>query len=72
MTDTRQMKLPLPDVISVREAARILDLSQRQTLRLAENDHVEAKFLGKQWAFSKASVEEYKKAREARLKNKLH
>ncbi len=61
---------PLPDIISVYEAAEILKLSVSQTIRLANKRQFEAKLLGKQWAFSKSSVEAYKAQREVRLKNK--
>ncbi len=63
-----QIDNPLPDIISVHEAAEILKLSVSQTVRLANRGQFEAKLLGKQWAFRKASVEEYKKAREASKK----
>ncbi len=54
----------LPDIIAAHEAAKILGLSKRQTIRLAQKDQVEAKLLSKQWVFSKASVEKLKAQRE--------
>ncbi len=54
----------LSDIITAHEAAKILDLSKRQTIRLAQKGQVSAKLLSKQWIFSKTSVEKLKVQRE--------
>ncbi len=59
---------PLHDVIPVAEALKILGLSKTHTLRLARSGQIAAKHLGKQWAFSRSSVEAYKKAQRSQTK----
>ncbi len=63
MTRTHQDD-PLPDIIPVAQALEILNMSKSSAIRLARSGQIKAKLLGKQWAFSKASVEAYKAQRE--------
>lgn len=50
----------MDDLISAKEAAKILDVSYRTVIRLAEDGKIEGRLLSKQWVISRASVQEYK------------
>ena len=55
----------MDDLISARDAAKILDVSYRTVIRLAEDGRIEARLLSKQWVISRTSVEEYKQSLES-------
>ena len=55
----------LEDIISAREAAALLGITQRHITRLAENGELDARKLGREWAISLQSVLEYKTKRDA-------
>lgn len=52
----------MEDLISVQEAAKILEISYRTVIRLAEAGHIAGKLMSKQWVLSRASVLEYKQS----------
>jgi excisionase family DNA binding protein len=50
----------MDDLISAKEAAKILGVSYRTVIRLAEDGKIVGRLLSKQWVISRVSVEEYK------------
>jgi excisionase family DNA binding protein len=55
----------LDDVISAREAAEILGITQRHVTRLAESGELLAKRLGRDWIIIRQSVLDYKAKKKA-------
>lgn len=54
----------MDDLISVQDAAKLLGISYRTVIRLAEAGTIAGKLLSKQWVLSRTSVLEYKQAHQ--------
>ncbi|MCP4362711.1 MAG: helix-turn-helix domain-containing protein [Chloroflexi bacterium] len=65
MSELGQKQPTKEDIISAREAAEILGITQRHVTRLAESGEIVARKLGWQWAIIRQSVLEYKAKKEA-------
>lgn len=66
MSDIRQSEFNFMDeVLSVKEAALILGITDRQATRLIESGELVGKLLGRQYAVSRASVLALAKIRAA-------
>lgn len=50
----------MDDLISAQAAGKILGVSYRTVIRLAEDGKIVGRLLSKQWVISRASVQEYK------------
>lgn len=55
----------MKDIITAKEAGKLLNLSERQAIRLIISGHIVGKHLGHQWAISKSSVLAEKARRKA-------